>query len=58
MLQVLPWEPEVLAVDGAAEGPIGSSPPRFRGVQRRDSKGNKYTILPQPVLQPKMVKPE
>ena len=58
LMQRLPWEPEVLSVDGAAEGPMGTSPPRFRGVQRRDSKGNKYTILPQPVLQPKMVKPE
>ncbi len=46
------WEGESLAVGGAPPSP------RFRGTIKRDSAGNSYTILPQPVLKPKMVKPE
>lgn len=61
-MQREPWEPDVLPVnglEGLEEGPPPASPPRFMGVLKRDSKtGDQYTILPQPVLQPKMVKPE
>lgn len=50
--------PEMWEGEGLAEGGSPPSPPRFRGTIKRDSAGNAYTILPQPVLKPRMVKPE
>ncbi len=58
-MQREPWEPDVLPVDGLEEGPTPPAPPNFRGVLKCDAKtGDQFTVLPQPVLQPKMVKPE
>ena len=57
--QKLPWEPELLPSNSQEAGPLRSStPPLFQGHMRCDSKGNSYTVMPQPVLQPRMFKPE
>lgn len=48
----------MLSTEVNTEGAMALSPPRFRGLLKRDSKGNQYTVLPQPVLKPRMVSPE